>query len=1162
MKIINSFKILTLLGLLFTTSITVLAQVPTTGLLAHYKFESSGTCADETGNYNATSVSGPVLNTQGMIGNCYEFDGTNDKVDLPAIAIGNNTGTICGWFKKDAGSGTSRKVIGRFWQQHAFGVEGSGNYEGLWNDNWLGSSSVYDDSQWHFFALIYDGSLGSQNIKLWIDDYILTTSNATGNNINESSIWQIGTHGNNDHYWDGLIDEVRLYNRALTTTEIEALYDEPNSSNPTALDGGSISIADTIVNYGSQPPMITSSVDPSGGDCSESYTYDWQSSVGSANFVSLSVNSSTYQPAALTQSTTFRRVVYCGSDSAYSNNVINITVIQSTGSDSSAFHSDISQEIENLNEKTNPIGTDILLIEDSQDSYSKKKVQLDSLPARAINLEYLSSDTSGVINPGSGNSAVIPSGSTTIASLMLPEDKTKLDGIAENANNYTLPEATSSVLGGVIVDNTTITVNASGVITAVAASGEDVNAIHTNEPAEINALSTKAVPENSDVLVIEDSSDSYNKKKVLLSTLPGGTGTDDQNATEVLLASYSMPASGGSIGSSDDVQTAIGKLEKGLESATAGGGEDNVQADWNEGDTGSDAYILNKPTIPGYQTIDVFSLDGTVLSLSLENDSEATKTINLSAIQDGTGTDDQNATEVLLSSYSLPASGGSISSSDDVQTAIGKLEKGLESATAGGGEDNVQANWNEGDTNSDAYILNKPTIPTNNNQLTNGANYADKDLSNIFTGDISVPNETYGFGWNGSLEVPTKDAIYDKIELLGSGSGTVTSVSLSSSDLSISGSPITTSGTITANLASSSVDAANLNNNAISGRTALTSGLYSTDELFVSDGGILKKMDVSVIESYMQSNLNFGLGTVTSIALSSSDLSISGSPITSSGTLTANLASSCVDADNLNNNVISGRTALTSGLYSTDELFVSDGGTLKKMDISVIESYMQSNLSFGLGTVTSVALSSSDLSITGSPVTGSGTLTANLLSGSVDATNLNNNVISGRSALTSGLISTDELFISDGGTLKKMDVSVIQSYMQNNLNFGSTGVWTDNSTYINYSGKVGINTTRDPGTYHLEVNGSIHAKEVVIDVTNWADYVFGSNYNLKPLNEVESFIKENKHLPEIPSAKEVEEEGIDLGEMNMLLLKKVEELTLYLLQQEKRIKELEERFDK
>ncbi len=159
------------------------------------------------------------------------------------------------------------------------------------------------------------------------------------------------------------------------------------------------------------------------------------------------------------------------------------------------------------------------------------------MPARAVNLEYLSSDTSGVINPGSGNSALIPSGSTTIASLMLPEDKTKLDGIAENANNYTLPEATSSVLGGVIVDNTTITVNASGVITAVAASGEDVNAIHTNEPAEINALSTKAVPENSDVLVIEDSSDSYNKKKVLLSTLPGGTGTDDQNATEVLLAS-------------------------------------------------------------------------------------------------------------------------------------------------------------------------------------------------------------------------------------------------------------------------------------------------------------------------------------------------------------------------------------------------------------------------------------------------------------------------------------------------------------------------------------------------------------------------------------------------------------------------------------------------
>jgi len=70
------------------------------------------------------------------------------------------------------------------------------------------------------------------------------------------------------------------------------------------------------------------------------------------------------------------------------------------------------------------------------------------------------------------------------------------------------------------------------------------------------------------------------------------------------------------------------------------------------------------------------------------------------------------------------------------------------------------------------------------------------------------------------------------------------------------------------------------------------------------------------------------------------------------------------------------------------------------------------------------------------------------------------------------------------------------------------------------------------------------------------DYVFEPTYNLKPLAEIETYIKENKHLPEVPSAKEMEKNGVQLGEMNMLLLKKVEELTLHLIEQNKEIKEL------
>ena len=72
----------------------------------------------------------------------------------------------------------------------------------------------------------------------------------------------------------------------------------------------------------------------------------------------------------------------------------------------------------------------------------------------------------------------------------------------------------------------------------------------------------------------------------------------------------------------------------------------------------------------------------------------------------------------------------------------------------------------------------------------------------------------------------------------------------------------------------------------------------------------------------------------------------------------------------------------------------------------------------------------------------------------------------------------------------------------------------------------------------------------------WADYVFANNYNLKPLNEVEAFIKKNGHLPNVPSATEVKENGLELGEMSKIQQEKIEELTLYLIEQKKEIETL------
>jgi hypothetical protein len=100
-------------------------------------------------------------------------------------------------------------------------------------------------------------------------------------------------------------------------------------------------------------------------------------------------------------------------------------------------------------------------------------------------------------------------------------------------------------------------------------------------------------------------------------------------------------------------------------------------------------------------------------------------------------------------------------------------------------------------------------------------------------------------------------------------------------------------------------------------------------------------------------------------------------------------------------------------------------------------------------------------------------------------------------------------------------------------------------------GNVGIGTN-NPGSFKLAVEGKIGAREInVTTTTPWPDYVFEKDYNLPTLAEVESYINQNKHLPEVPAAKEMEKNGVNLGEMNMLLLKKVEELTLYVIELKK-----------
>src|SRR5205085_650054 len=101
---------------------------------------------------------------------------------------------------------------------------------------------------------------------------------------------------------------------------------------------------------------------------------------------------------------------------------------------------------------------------------------------------------------------------------------------------------------------------------------------------------------------------------------------------------------------------------------------------------------------------------------------------------------------------------------------------------------------------------------------------------------------------------------------------------------------------------------------------------------------------------------------------------------------------------------------------------------------------------------------------------------------------------------------------------------------------------------------VGIGTTNPDA--RLTVKGDIHTREVRVDVAGGVgpDYVFEKNYDLLSLTELETYINQNKHLPEVPSAKEMEKDGLNLKEINLILLKKVEELTLHLIDKDRQVR--------
>ena len=141
------------------------------------------------------------------------------------------------------------------------------------------------------------------------------------------------------------------------------------------------------------------------------------------------------------------------------------------------------------------------------------------------------------------------------------------------------------------------------------------------------------------------------------------------------------------------------------------------------------------------------------------------------------------------------------------------------------------------------------------------------------------------------------------------------------------------------------------------------------------------------------------------------------------------------------------------------------------------------------------------------------------------------------------------IIFQDEGTYFIRDRNGTQLEYTNNEFLGKAYLFADI-----FSGNVGIGTNTPDSGYKLTVKGNISTREVRVTATaGGADFVFANNYKLPTLKTVEQFITKNKHLPEIASAKEMEENGIHLAEMNIKLLQKIEELTLYTIQQQKEL---------
>ncbi|TXN36138.1 hypothetical protein FVB32_16400 [Flagellimonas hymeniacidonis] len=174
--------------------------------------------------------------------------------------------------------------------------------------------------------------------------------------------------------------------------------------------------------------------------------------------------------------------------------------------------------------------------------------------------------------------------------------------------------------------------------------------------------------------------------------------------------------------------------------------------------------------------------------------------------------------------------------------------------------------------------------------------------------------------------------------------------------------------------------------------------------------------------------------------------------------------------------------------------------------------------------------------------------------GALEATlsNVNTYQVTGLVASTAYNFTATALDAAGNESVVSNAVSITTNSSGGGSSGGGSSVWSEAGSVASYTGDIAVGTSTVPTGYKMAIDGKLITEEVKVQLSgNWPDYVFAEDYNLPSLEEIQKHIKEKGHLPNIPSAKEVEENGIQLGEMNRLLLEKIEELTLYLLELKK-----------